>query len=104
MRNERVAATSAAGIAGAILSLLTVFCCSIPALSAALVALLGVGGSVALASFAPYRPWMMAGSAVLLVLALYSSLKRPCARAARFASMGGVVVWFFSLFAALFAR
>lgn len=104
MRNERIAATSAVGIAGAALSLLTAFCCSIPALSTVLVAVLGVSGSVALASLAPYRPWIMAGSAALIAFTLYISFKRPCARAGRIAGVSGAVVWLFSFFAALFVR
>ena len=104
MGNERVAATSAVGVAGAVLSLLTVTCCSIPALSTALVALLGVGGSVTLASLAPYRPWILAGSAVLLLFALYTSFKRPCARAARITGVSAAVVWLVSFFTAFFVR
>lgn len=102
MRNLRLLITSGAGLSGAAASLFAGVCCVIPALSAALVAVLGVGGAVGLAALAPYRPWMMAGSAALLAFSLYASFARPCARAARLMSIIGATLWVISLSAWIF--
>jgi hypothetical protein len=97
--NVRSATSSVLGITGSAVSALTALCCTIPALSTAIVAALGVGGAVMLASLAPYRPWLMSGSAILLAYAVYSSFKRTCAKAARAVSVFGVALWLFSLLA-----
>jgi hypothetical protein len=98
IRNVRSATSSMLAIAGSAASALASLCCTIPALSTAIVAVLGVGGSVMLASLAPYRPWLMLGSAILLAFAIYNSFKRSCARAARIISLVGVATWLISLY------
>jgi hypothetical protein len=99
MHNVRSATSSVLAIAGSAASVLASVCCTIPALSTAIVAILGVGGSVTLASLAPYRPWLMLGSAILLSFAIYTSFKRSCAKAARIISLFGVATWLISLWA-----
>jgi hypothetical protein len=102
--NVRSAAGSLIAIAASAASVLVGVCCTIPALSAAIVAVLGVGGSVTLASLAPYRLWLMLGSAILLSFALYTSFRRSCARAARVISLIGVAAWLVSLWSFIATR
>jgi hypothetical protein len=99
MLNVRWAAASTLGIVGAAVSSLTSVCCVIPALAAAIFGVLGASGSVTLASLAPYRPWMMSMSAVLLSYGLYTSFRTPCAKASRAVSVGGAILWIASLWA-----
>jgi hypothetical protein len=97
MADFRSVASSALGVAGAAVSGVAGVCCTIPALSSAIVAVLGVGGSVMLAELAPYRPWILGGSALMLGFSTYRAFARPCARAARVVSVAGIALWLFAV-------
>lgn len=73
------AGAAVAGTGAAIGAAAAAACCVTPALSPVIVAVLGVGGAVALAGLKPYTPYLMGGSLLVLGYGFWVVYRRPAA-------------------------
>ena len=104
-RDAGAVGAAAAGIGAALTAAVASACCAGPALAPLLLSVVGAGALADVAGLRPYAPFLFALSAGMLAFGFRQAYRKPaCAasRVTRGVAWFGAVLWFASLFYALY--